>query len=404
MRASEHNESRAELLFDGEFGPNGRRVHGLSRQIPLMNLERAPIVSACSVENGATCCGAAAVSSKIATMMRMIATISILASPALAHAAEEVAAESLRQEMAIVAPALLADTMEMANVSAGRMSTDDDFCGEHPWVVPDSAEVPLTLYRKQAVQKITVSSGWLAPLSSNDLSSRFFEASIEFGVPLGSFDSILGVTPSFRADYIDAAATVDIPAELFETGVSFFYRRPLNDRWSAMAIVRPSVRSDFTTGDEAFRLFGLGLLNWRCRPDELTLSIGAVFLDRADLPLLPAIGLTWQPMRETKLDLRFPESKLSWRLAKDGKRSETWSYLSAGIGGNTWAITRASGQTDEVSLRDVRLMWGVDHVTDGGGGFFAECGFALMRRIEYESTQTEMGLSNGFILQGGWRF
>jgi hypothetical protein len=28
-------------------------------------------------------------------------------------------------------------------------------------------------------------------------------------------------------------------------------------------------------------------------PDKLSLSFGAVYLDRADLPLLPAVGLTW---------------------------------------------------------------------------------------------------------------
>lgn len=275
------------------------------------------------------------------------------------------------------------------------------------WASRDEVSIPtasVVRFKKQAIQNVTVSGGWLGATRKNDLSVGFFETSVGLAVPLGSFENILGVTPSFRADFIHAPSTMDIPAELFETGVNFFYRTTVSDRLKTMAIVRPSVRSDFTTGDKAFRIFGLGLLTWDCQPDVLSLSLGAVYLDRADLPLLPAAGLSWTPKPTTKLDLRFPESKLAWRLAKDGRHSETWSYLTAGIGGNTWAVTRASGQTDELSLRDVRVMFGIEHVTDGGGGWFAESGYAFNRRIEYESTESEISLSDGLMVQCGWRY
>lgn len=290
-----------------------------------------------------------------------------------------------------------------------------------------ATEQPLRRFKKQAIQSVSVSGGWLGATGDNDLSSSFFETSIGLGVPLGLIASkfggsdqqafsrhtaqpsngapnILGITPSFRVDFIDAAPGIDVPDELFETGVNFFYRKPINDRWSFMTIARPSVRSDFTTSDEAFRIFGLGLLNWDYKPDVLSLSFGAVYLDRVDLPLLPAVGLTWTPKPTTKLDLRFPQSKLAFRLAKDGGNNETWSYVSAGIGGNTWAVTRSSGLTDELSLRDLRLTLGIDHLTDGGGGWFAELGCAFNRRIEYESTDTEIDLSDGVLLRGGWRY
>ena len=290
-----------------------------------------------------------------------------------------------------------------------------------------NSDQPIRRFRKQAIQNVSFTGGWLGATDGNDLSSSFFEASIGLGVPLGLIGrkmsgrelrplgretqvvsngapNILGITPSFRVDWIEAAPGIDVPGELFETGINFFYRKPISDRWSAMAIVRPSVRSDFTTSDEAFRIFALALTNWEYVPEKLSLSFGAVFLDRADLPLLPAVGLTWTPQTRTRLDLRFPKSKLAFRLAKDGGNSETWSYLTTGLGGNTWAVTRASGQTDELSLRDVRMMLGIDHLTDGGGGWFAEFGYAFNRRIEYESTDTEIDLSDGILLQAGWRY
>jgi hypothetical protein len=60
--------------------------------------------------------------------------------------------------------------------------------------------------------------------------------------------------------------------------------------------------------------------------------------------------------------------------------------------------------TDELSLRDVRLIFGLDYLTDGEGGWFAEFGYAFNRRIEYESTDSEIDLSDGILLQAGWRY
>lgn len=298
---------------------------------------------------------------------------------------------------------------------------------EQLFVEPADSELPIRRFKKQAIQKVTATGGWLIATDDNDLSSSHLETSLGIGIPLGlvkrkvfgasdgtsgtgtaaaqaDVPEILSITPSFRVDFIDAVEGLDVPAELYETGVSFFYRTAINDRLSAMAIVRPGVRSDFSTGDKAFRLFGLGLLIWDCVPDELSLSFGAVYLDRADLPLLPAVGLTWSPQPTTRLELQFPQSRLAWRLARDGAVSETWTYLAAGIGGNTWAVTRANGETDELSLGDIRLVVGLDHIIDGGGGWFAEFGYSFNRHLEYQSTQTTIDLSDGIFLQAGWRY
>lgn len=281
----------------------------------------------------------------------------------------------------------------------GDWSTDAVACCEM-----DDPEAELSRFKKQALQSIGVSAGGVVDSDGDGLSTSFLDVSIGSGIPLGSFDNILGVTPRIRVDWIDAEPTIDIPSELYQFELQFFYRRPISDRLSAMAIVSPSIRSDLTTSDNAFRVFALALLNWQCVPERLTVSGGAVFLGRADLPVLPAIGLTWTPNRLTRLDLRFPSSKLAYRLAKDGRRSEKWAYVSAGLGGNTWAVTRENDTTDELSLRDFRLSLGVEKLLDGGGGWFVEGGYAFSRRIEYESDESEVKLGDGLLLQGGWRY
>ncbi|MCR9201596.1 MAG: DUF6268 family outer membrane beta-barrel protein [Planctomycetaceae bacterium] len=269
---------------------------------------------------------------------------------------------------------------------------------------PVEQELPLRTFKRGAIQKVSFSGSWLQDMDGSGLSSRHYEVSLQTGIPLGSFDHILGVTPSFRTDFIDAAAGVDVPSELYQVGVSFFYRRQLKERWSAMAIVAPSVRSDFTTGDDAVRIFGLGLLTWKAVPDRLDLSFGAVYLGRADLPVLPAVGLRWTPSTRCRLDLRFPQSRLSWRLHKQGAESETWTYTSLGIGGNTWAVTRGSGVTDELSLRDIRWLAGVERLVDGGGRLFCEAGLAFNRRLEYEQADFEQEFANAVVLQAGWNY
>lgn len=265
-------------------------------------------------------------------------------------------------------------------------------------------EIELTRFKKQALQSVSVSGGGVFEFDEGQLNSSFLDVGIGSGIPLGSFDNILGVTPRFRMDWIDAASTIDIPAHLYEFELQFFYRRPIHDRLSLLAIVSPSVRSDLTTSDEAFRVFALGLLNWKCVPNRLTLSAGVVMLGRADLPILPAVGVAWTPNRRTKLDLRFPVTKFSYRIAKHGGWSEAWAYASGGIGGNTWAVTRNTGQTDELSLRDYRLSLGVERLVNGGGGCFVELGVALGRRLEYERDNTELKFDDALLLSGGWRY
>lgn len=271
---------------------------------------------------------------------------------------------------------------------------------------PFAAEESVRRFRKHPIQKITASGGTLLSRANGGIQQGFYELSIETAVPLGSYDNLLGITPSFRTDFFDVASGAggfNMPSELFDAGVSFYHRRPINDRWSATAVVRPAIRSDMTTSENAMRIFGLGMLNWDYRPDRLSISMGAVFLDRADLPLLPALGVTWTPNRRHRVELRFPESRWLVRLFKNGCQNETWGYLSAGVGGNTWAVTRANA-ADELSLRDFRLMVGVDHVVDGGGGWFVECGGAFDRRLEYETTGQEVSLGSSVLLQGGIRF
>lgn len=267
-----------------------------------------------------------------------------------------------------------------------------------------AGEPELRRFKKQAIQSVSVTSGLLADSDQVGIDQRFIEFSIGSGIPLGSFEDILGVTPAVRINWIDADVALDVPEELYEFELQFFYRRTIRERISWFAIVSPSVRSDLATDADAFRFFALALLRWECLPHRLTLSAGAVSLGRADLPVLPALGLSWTPSTRTRLDLQFPRSRLLYRLVKNGGESEIWSYFSAGIGGNTWAVTRQSGTTDELSLGDFQIVAGLQRLVDGGGKCFLEAGASLRRELEYEQTNTRVDLGDAFLLRGGWAY
>ncbi|MCA9140868.1 MAG: hypothetical protein KDB00_29055 [Planctomycetales bacterium] len=301
-----------------------------------------------------------------------------------------------QQPLPDLEPNLISADLLQVNASG---SVDDavTFCDEVP-------EPELTPYKNQFLQNVSLSGGYTGDVGGSGFSGSYVDVAISTGIPLGSMENILGIRPRVRVDWIDADPAIDVPGELYDFELLFFNRYTLTDRLSTTAVVSPSLRSDLTTSDHATRLFALGLLNWQWIPDRLTLSGGGVYLGRADIAFLPVVGMLWSPSRVTKLDLRFPTSKLSHRIAKDGGRSETWGFLSAGLGGNTWSITRSNAAPDEISLREYNMRLGIERIVDGGGGCFADVGYAFGRQLEYSSDESVVKLDDAILFRCGWSY
>ncbi|TWU40843.1 DUF6268 family outer membrane beta-barrel protein [Novipirellula artificiosorum] len=266
-------------------------------------------------------------------------------------------------------------------------------------------EEPVERFRKSFYQGTELVGGYLADLGdkAGGLDVSFEEARVSLGVPLGSMDNLLAIRPYFRADHLNGPTTIDVPETLYDTGVSLFNRRVWSDRFSTTVMITPSVRSDFTTSKKAFRLFGLGLVNWQKRPD-LSLSLGVVYLGRSDLPLLPAFGATWTPNPWWKFDAMLPRPRIARRLWKQGGQAEAWAYIGGTLGGNTWAVTRDSGADDELTLSDLRLLAGYEQIRAGNRGLFVEGGYSFNRSIEYEQTEDDIDLDDALFVQAGWQF
>ncbi len=272
-------------------------------------------------------------------------------------------------------------------------------------VTMPARETPVQKFRNSFYQGSEVIGGYLLDagdqLGGLDISSQEVRAS--FGLPLGSLDNILGLRPYFRVDHLNGPTGVAVPETLYDTGVAIFNQKTWRPRISTTLLLTPSVRSDFTTSENAFRLFGLGLVNWQARED-LSLSLGVVYLDRADLSLLPAFGATWTPSPCWKIEATMPRPRIARRMWKNGGDSEAWAYVAGAIGGNTWGVTRTGNAKDELTIRDLRLLMGYEIIQAGNRGLYIEGGYAFDRSIEYERADIDVSLSDGLFFVAGWKF
>ena len=282
--------------------------------------------------------------------------------------------------------------------------THDTICAEQDCEQCGECEIPLVRHRNGFVQGVQVSYGSIGDDPSTGIVVRTVDTSASFAIPLGSMDNVISITPYFRADLLDAAAIFDVPDSLYDTGVKMFWRRPISERLGSMILVTPSVRSDFQTGDNAFRLFGLGLLTWQWVPKTLSVSGGVVYTGRHDYPVLPAMGLLWTPSPLWKYDIQFPSPRISYRLAKSGSEHETWGYVSGVFGGNTWAVKRTGGVADELTLSDLRLVFGLEHLQPQNRSVFVEAGYVFNRSIEYTNTGFQQDLDAAMMLRMGVAF
>lgn len=259
-------------------------------------------------------------------------------------------------------------------------------------------ETPITRFRQSAYQGSSISGGFLG---DGDLGLAHYNLAVRFAVPIDGMDNVVIIAPSIRHDVVNSSGAIDLPSNLYDAGVNFTWRRKLSERWNLMAMATPSIRSDFQTSNDAFRLFGLGLLTYDWVPNRLSISMGAVYLDRDDIPLLPALGFTWTPTPLWRVEANFPRPRIARRIDKQGALSESWIYSGVALGGNTWAVERANGTDDVLNIRDIQWVFGWEHIREGGRGLFFEAGAAFGRSVEYESTGQEVDFDDSLFFRGG---
>ena len=293
---------------------------------------------------------------------------------------------------------------QRTNDSPVRLPQDES---SYPDFLPDAIEddqlliggPKLTSYKSGFFQKLSVSGTWLPGTGSNHLGIVESEAFVTVALPAPTTEWPMLITPYLNIRSLDGPTTPDLPANLYEAYVDFMWVPRINERWIGIIAVTPSVYSDFD-GDhpDAFRWQGKGMARWDIVPDQLQLLFGILYLNRENIRTLPAGGLIWKPNADMNYELVFPRPKLSHRL-RFGDTWEDWIYVAGEFGGNSFAIRRADGSEDMATLRDWRVMLGVERKRDGGAGQRLEFGYIFSRQVEYRSATPDYEPNDTLMLR-----
>lgn len=232
--------------------------------------------------------------------------------------------------------------------------------------------------------------------SSFGITSFDLRGTLEFGRLPGVF-----VTPQFGWHILAGPRSTDMPPQLYDLSLDFSMYRPVGDKWLLNVALTPSV---FTDGNnlsgEALRMMGRGMAYYTASP-TLQWAGGIVYLDRTDLPVLPAFGAVCTPREDVRFELLFPKPRLAWRQWYSPV-VEQWVYVTGELGGQSWAIQRASGADDIATYRDLRFVLGLERKRTSGQSWFVEGGYVFGREIEYESNVGGASFNDtGFLRVGG---
>lgn len=228
------------------------------------------------------------------------------------------------------------------------------------------------------------------------MTSFDIRGTLEFGNLPGVF-----VTPQIGWHILAGPSATDMPPQLYDLTVDFSMYRPVGDQWLLNLSLTPSL---FTDGEnlsgDAVRVLGRAMAYYTASP-TVQWAGGIVYLDRTDLPVLPAIGAVFTPRDDVRFELLFPKPRLAWRQWYSPVE-EQWVYATGELGGQSWGVERSSGADDIATYRDLRFVLGLERKQTTGQSWFVEGGYVFGREIEYESNVGGATFGDtGFVRLGG---
>lgn len=304
---------------------------------------------------------------------------------------------------------VLQDVFEIAKLppppgwnAAEYANATGDLYPTHPWV--DTAPSPLKKHKDGFFQKASLTGTWLSRGGQYDLGLTEIESFLTFALPLPSADWPLLISPGFHFTFLSGPRRPDLPETLYDTYLDLMWLPQVSERWQLILAVSPGVYSDFDdVQSDAIRITGKGMARYDWRPGELQLLFGVLYLNRDDVGLLPAGGIIWTPNADTRYEALFPRPKFAHRLA-EGPGFEDWAYLLGEFGGDTYSFQRANDTFDKLTLRDWRILFGLERVKEGGAGYRLEIGYVFSRVVEFASGSPDYESADTVLLRAGWTY
>ncbi|MBN2581249.1 MAG: hypothetical protein JXB10_19870 [Pirellulales bacterium] len=232
----------------------------------------------------------------------------------------------------------------------------------------------------------------------NDLQAELITA-----LPCPTVKSPLVMTSGFAGHYLDGPQGVDLPPRLYEAYMQFRWMAQVTPQLGLDFALTPGVWSDFEqSSGKAFRMPGHGAAAWTYN-EHVKLVLGAAYLARPDVDVIPIGGIIWMPSDDVKYELLFPYPRIARRLLVEQLGDceiETWAYFKVEFLGDAWAIRLDDDTNDVVLLRDWRFILGIERTEIRGLGVRLEVGYVLGRHIQFSGSQPDFDPTDTFLLRG----
>ncbi len=264
------------------------------------------------------------------------------------------------------------------------------------------------------LQQISYEQTWIqGDLSEDELEINRTEISATFGIPVFyNPDTPLLITPGFAFNWLGgpvgeggASGTADLPPRLFDAYLDAAWHPRLSDWLHADLGVRTGVWSDFEeVNSDSVRILGRGLGVLALSP-KFDVLVGAWYLDRNRIKLLPAGGVHWRPNSEWDAYVVFPNPKIRKRFFNIGS-SQWWWYVAGEYGGGRWTVERAGGIADNIDINEIRTIFGLEWETQTQARGHIEVGYVWDREILFDRTKSppKIKLDDTVMVRAGINF
>ncbi len=273
----------------------------------------------------------------------------------------------------------------------------------------ESAESETMDFKKLIRPQIEIFSEWEPESDGLAIDSYDLSAKMPLYPVFGPPPPFL--TAGYSFTQIVAPGELDFPERLHDISLGLAWMRRISDRWMARFMLNGAFASDMdNTGSEAWQIRGGGFALFRPN-EQWSWAFGALATGRVDLPVIPAIGVVWEPSPKLRIDLMMPNPRVSFLLTENETRQQ-WGYVGGGISGGTWAYDRASGAGERLSYREFRLVLGWESMPPRPPGVFraqgtrlmAEIGYVFGREFEFDRFEGGFSPEDALLLRTGIRF
>jgi hypothetical protein len=243
--------------------------------------------------------------------------------------------------------------------------------------------------------------------NGDDLGINDSEVSVSFSFPnFLTSGQPLFITPAFAIHCWDGPkdGIHHLPGSAYSAYLDLQWASDPNLQIGVELGGRVGVYSGFDTlTKDSVRFQGLALGVVRVTP-TITAKLGVMYLDRNDIKILPAGGILWQPNPQLRVDIFFPQPRISQYITTVGTY-ELWWYLAGEYGGGAWTVKPLpSDSTQGIDINDFRASLGLEWNSPSGVNGFIEAGYVFKRRIVYTAPYEEFSLADAWMVRAGFSF